>query len=232
MSILGELFDKDLPEGSSILLIGSPGVGKTVFCESLTNSLLHNGGSCLYVAIDRAPIDIRNDFERLGIDVRRMESEKKLAFVDGYGWLAGKSDETFRIENLANLTELIIMIERASSYLNSRIFIVFDSMSPLPVHNPEIDVLKFLQSLSARVRNWKGTCLYVVQAGVHSERFYNALTFLVDGVFEMKTEETEATIKRYFRISKLRIMAPKMTWIPFVIESRKGFKFQELEVPQ
>jgi KaiC/GvpD/RAD55 family RecA-like ATPase len=232
LNVFGELFDQNIPEGSNILLVGPPGAGKTIFCESLAYSSLLHGTSCLYVATDRAPIDIRNDFGRLGTDISGMESEKKIAFVDGYGWLTGKSDEAFRIENLANLTELIIIIEKALNYLNDRVFLVFDSLSPLSVHNPEIDVIKFLQSLSARMRNWKGTGIYTLQAGVHSDRFYNALAFLMDGVFEMKTEEKEKTVKRYFRISNLRFSAPRVQWIPFVIESHKGFRLEELEVPQ
>jgi len=233
LNFLGQLWNKDIPEGSSILLVGTPGAGKTMFCQSLADSFLKSNFSCLYIAVDRAPVDIRKDFGRLGTDIRRMESEKRLAFVDGYGWLSGKSNETFRIENLANLTELIIVIERASSYLGGRILLVFDSISPLPLHNPEIDVIKFIQLLSARLRNWKGIGIYVMQAGIHSEKFCNALAFLVDGIFEMKMEEeNDGRIRRYFRIRNLRFMTPRMTWTPFVIESGKGLKFQESEVPQ
>jgi KaiC/GvpD/RAD55 family RecA-like ATPase len=159
-----------------------------------------------------------------------LETEKRLVFVDGYGWLTGKSDEMFHIENLANLTEMIILIERAASYIKGPLFLVFDSVSPLPMHNPEVDVIKFLQLLIARIKNWKGTGIYVLQAGVHSERFLNTLAFLVDGVFEMKIEEEEGALKRYFRIGNLRFMAPRMTWMPFVIEGIKGFRLHELEV--
>lgn len=230
MNFLGQLLNKDLPEGSCILLVGPPRAGKTIFCESLANNFLRNNMGCLYVAVDRSPANIRAGFERLGTNAQKMESEKRLAFVDGYNWLTGKSDEMFHIENLANLSEMFIMIERASTYLNGRLLLIFDSVSPLPIHNPEIDVIKFLQLLTARLRNWQGTGIYILQAGVHNEKFLNSLAFLVDGVFEMKMEEERGAIKRYFRIGNLRFMAPRMTWMPFEIEASKGFRLQELEV--
>jgi KaiC/GvpD/RAD55 family RecA-like ATPase len=221
--------NKGLPDGSCVLLVGPPRAGKTIFCESLAANFLQGKMGCLYVAVDRAPADVREDFERLGTDSRKMESEKKLAFVDAYSWLTGESEEMFHIENLANLTEIIIMIERAYTYLNQRLFLILDSVSPLPIHNPEADVIKFLQLLTARLRNWRGTGIYTMQAGVHSENFLNSLTFLVDGVFEMKIKEEEGAIKRFFRIGNLRFAAPRMTWMPYVIEGDKGFRLQEME---
>lgn len=228
-NFLGPLLNGGFPEGSTLALVGPPGAGKTIFCESLANNFLQSDISCLCITTDRAPVDIRNDFRQLGTDVKKMESEKRLVFVDGYGWLAGNSNEIFGVENLANLTELIILTERASNYLNGRILLVLDSVSPLLVHNPEKDVIKFLQLLSARIRNWKGIGIYVVQAGVHSEEFYNALAYLVDGIFDMKIEEEKGTIRRYLRIRNLTFVAHKMTWAPFAIESGRNFKLQNLE---
>ncbi len=168
----------------------------------------------------------------MGTDIKKMESKKRIVFVDGYGWLAGNSNEIFGVENLANLTELLILIERASSYLNGRIFLVLDSVSPLLVHNPERDVIKFLQLLSARIKNWKGMGIYVVQAGVHSEEFYNALAYLVDGIFDMKIEEKKGKISRYIRIRNLTFVAHKMIWAPFAIESGRSFRLQNVEASE
>jgi len=228
-NFLGPLLNEGFPEGSTISLVGPPGAGKTIFCESLANSFVKGDVSCLYVTTDRVPADIRNDFQQLGTDILKMESKKKFVFVDGYGWLAGNSDEIFRVENLANLAELIILIERASNYLDGRILLVLDSVSPLLVHNPEKDGIKFLQLLSARIKNWKGIGIYAVQTGVHSKEFYNALAYLVDGVFDMKMEEEGGGIRRYFRIRNLRFMAHKIEWTPFAIESNRSFRLQNPE---
>lgn len=228
-SFFEPLLDAGLPGGSSICLVGPPGAGKTIFCESLANFFLQNNLGCLYVALDRAPIDARNGFLRLGTDAWEMEDQKRLAFVDGFGWLAGRTDEAFHVESLANLAELIVLIKRAIDSLQTRAdgaLVVLDSVSPLTLHNPESDVLKFLQSLSARIKTRNNLAIYVVQSGVHSKEFYNALAFLVDGVFDIRTKEERNRLSRSFRIRNLRFMAHDMAWIPFAIDGSKGFKFQ------
>jgi KaiC/GvpD/RAD55 family RecA-like ATPase len=223
----GSILDKGFPEGSILSLFGPTGAGKTVFCENLAKGFLNKGTGCVYVSTERAPVEIRNDFQTLKTDVGNMETEKRLAFVDGYSWLAGGSNEMFRVENLANLSELIIMIERAYTYLGRQGLLILDSVSPLSLHNPEVDVTKFLQSLAARIKNWKAIGIFVVQAGVHSEEFYNALAYLVDGMFDLRQEEESGTVRRYFRIRNLRFEAHRVGWMPFIIEAGRGFKLEK-----
>jgi len=227
---LGQLLADGLQEGTSIALSGPPSAGKTIFCETLIEGFLDSDIGCIYITLDRSPSEIRNDLHELGTDVSKLEDKKRLVFVDGYSWLAGSSAETFRVENLANLPELIILIDRTFSRVNGRIFLVLDSMSPLLVHNPETDVIKFLQMLAARIKKYKGIGIFVVQAGVHSQEFYNAVAYLVDGVFSMKIEEEEGKLCRYFRISSLRSLPHRADWVPFIINSHEGFRLQDLEV--
>ncbi|UCE96183.1 MAG: AAA family ATPase [Candidatus Bathyarchaeota archaeon] len=228
-SFLRTFMNGGLPKGSSISLIGPPGAGKTVFCESLAKSFLGNGSTCLYVTMDSAPAHIRNDLNSMGIDIWTMENEKKLVFVDGYGWLTGNSEEAYHVESLANLAELLILIERARSSLSeeSSALVVFDSISPLLLHNPENDTVKFLQSLSARIFSQKDVGMIVIQGGVHNEEFYNSIAYLVDGVFDMKIKEFKGKIKRQFRIRHLRFMPHRVEWVPFVIKEGKGFILQK-----
>lgn len=230
-NFLEPVLNAGLPGGSSICIIGPPGVGKTIFCESLANSFLQNNLGCLYVSIDRAPLDIRNDMLRLGTDAWKMESQKRLAFVDGYGWLAGRSDEHFHVESLANLAEFLFLIESAIESLHRRAagaLIILDSISPLPLYNPEVDVIKFLQSLSARIKVRNDLAIFVAQSGVHAQEFYNSLAFLADGVFDMKLLEKKGKPSRRFRIRNLRFMAHSMKWMNYIIDSDKGFTFQIL----
>lgn len=223
---LGPLINEGLPKGSNISLIGPPGVGKTVFCENLANDFLRNGGNCLYVTLDRAPDDVRNNFQELRTDLSEKEHKKRLVFVDGFSWLIGGSHEDYRVENLANLTELSIRIASAACDLAGPILLIFDSVSPLLVYNPENVVVKFLQLLLARIKDWKGMGVYVLQEGVHSDEFCNTLGYLVDGIFDMKLKEEKGRITRYFRIRNLKFTSHETKWIPFVIQASRKLKLK------
>jgi KaiC/GvpD/RAD55 family RecA-like ATPase len=221
---LGPIINEGLPEGSNISLIGPPGVGKTVFCENFANDFLRNGGNCLYVTLDKAPDDVKNDFQKLRTDLSEKEYKKRLVFVDGFSWLVGKFPEAYSVENLANLTELSIRIASAACDLASPTLLIFDSVSPLSVYNPENVVVKFLQLLLARVKDWKGMGVYVVQEGVHSDEFCNTLGYLVDGIFDMKLNEENGKVIRYFRIRSLKFTSHETKWMPFVIQAHRKFK--------
>lgn len=225
----GSILEKGFPKGCTISLFGPVGSGKTVFCENLAKGFLNTGAGCVYVSTERSPADIRKDFRILKADVDKLEIQKKLVFVDGYSWLAGGSTEKFRVENLANLSELTITIEGAYTYLEQEALLVLDSVSPLCLHNPEEDVTKLLQLLAARIKSWGAVGIFVVQAGVHSQEFYNALAYLVDGMFDLRQEEEGNLIKRYFRIRNLRFSAHEVGWMPFVIEASRGLKLEKTQ---
>ncbi len=220
----GSLINEDLPEGSNISLIGPPGAGKTIFCENLANHFLRNGLGCLYVTLDKSPDDVRLDFQKSGTDLFGKIYQKRLVFVDCFSWLTGESREGHHIENLGNLTELSIRISSAACDLTCPLLLVFDSVSPLTVYNPEVVVIKFLQIVLARMKDWKGMGIYVVQEGVHSEEFYNTLAYLVDGIFDMKISEKNGKLLRHFRIRSLKSMAHETNWIPFDIQTDRSFK--------
>jgi len=125
---------------------------------------------------------------------------------------------------------LSIRIASAACDLASPILLIFDSVSPLPVYNPENVVVKFLQLLLARVKDWKGIGVYVVQEGVHSGEFCNTLGYLVDGIFDMKMKEERGKITRYFRIRSLKFTSHETKWIPFIIQADRKFKLKHKRV--
>jgi len=225
-SFLEPVTKEAFPKGSNLSLMGPPGVGKTIFCENLAYEFLTNGGNCLYVTLDKAPDDVRNGFQKSRTSLSEKGCKKRLVFVDGFSWLIGKSQEEYRVENLANLTELSIRISSAAYDLASPILLIFDSVSPLAVYNPENIVVKFLQLLLARMKDWKGMGVYVVQEGVHSGEFCNTLGYLVDGILDMKMKEEKGKITRYFRIRSLKFASHETKWIPFIIQADRKFKLK------
>ena len=209
---------ESIPQGNNVLLMGPPGIGKTIFCENLIDVSLKNDIPCVYVTIDTTPNEVKNNFVKSGVKF----DENKIIFIDGYTWLIGKSNEKYHIENLSNLTELNFRIISASSAVKKPFLLVFDSVSPLSLYNPENFVLKFLQLLLAKVKEWEGVGVYVVQEGVHSSEFYNTISYLVDGIFDMKRVEEEDCICRLFRVRSISSASHETKWMPFKIESDRS----------
>lgn len=216
------LIEEGIPKGNNILLIGPPGIGKTIFCDNFVNECLKKSINCIYVTIDKTPEEVKNNFKKRGINY----VEECVTFVDGYTWLIGKSNEQFHIESLSNLTELNFRITSVASSVSKPFILIFNSLSPLSLYNPEKFVMKFIQLLLAKIKERKGVGIYVVQAGVHSEEFYNTLGYLVDGIFDMKMIEEENKIKRYFRVRTINCVSHETEWMPFTIGNKRSIKLQ------
>ena len=214
------LLEYGITEGSNILITGPPGVGKTIFSENIAIECMNQNMNCIYVTTDTTPEEIRNN-----ISLSKISNEEKITFIDSYTWLIGKSEEKFFVENLNNLTELNFRIISAGSSVETPFLLIFDSISPLSLYNSEQHVTIFLQRLLAKIKGWKSYGLYIIQSNVHSEEFYNAVDYMVVGIFDMRTRDEEE-INRYFRVRSLKNTSHDTKWIPFSIENDRRMSLQ------
>ncbi len=221
---LKELF----PANYTLMLTGPPGVGKHDFCLDLITYYLERGDKMVYITTEKSPAQIEKVLEKF-IDIKKHDGN--IIYVDGYSWSIGEKYSWLRnnenrilsIDNPSNLNEIKVKLERAIEILGKPVKIVFDSLSPVFLHNNANDVTKFIQMLSSRVKTDYGFIVFTLQEGVHDPQVVNTLVYFVDGLLQMKFEEDER-LKRKLRVHHLKGISTSPEWRDFSLEG--GIKIE------
>jgi len=67
-----ELFaEKGIPKGSSVLVAGGPGTGKSTLCRQICYNLVLKGKKCMYVSFEENKESIKNSMSNFGWDVNK-----------------------------------------------------------------------------------------------------------------------------------------------------------------
>jgi len=74
---LDELTEGGFIKGSTILVTGGTGTGKTTFCAQFIWEGLKNGEPGVYITLEEDPEDIKMDLKRFGFDFEKFEKEGK-----------------------------------------------------------------------------------------------------------------------------------------------------------
>lgn len=213
------------PEKYAILLLGPPGVGKFEYCLDLAWHYLTREESVVYITTERSPEEVKERAMSMRIDLGRHEGTS-LIFVDAFSWSVGrKYDAGYTVENPSNLNELNIKIKKAVDILSPPRRLIFDSISPLFLHNPTEAVTKFFQVLVSRTKTDYGSILCTLQDGVHNPRAVNTLIYLVDGLIEMEYEEGQQLMRK-LRIHHLRGVRVDQSWKRFDV-TEEGITIQK-----
>jgi KaiC/GvpD/RAD55 family RecA-like ATPase len=206
----------------NVLLIGPPGIGKTLFCETNLVDCLKSGNNSLYIALESDASEIK---ARLFEHDENVEQEGTLLFVDGYSWLVGGSDEKYALNNLSNLSDLSVKIISASTAINHNLLFIFDSISTLLIYNSENEVERFLGINMARMKHFNNVGFWILEEGIHSNRFYNVLRQRSDCVLEMRFEE-KSELTRSIRMHTCKSNEHETRWLPFhIVDGR--FMYQD-----
>ncbi|MBN2202795.1 MAG: hypothetical protein JW700_01220 [Candidatus Aenigmarchaeota archaeon] len=68
-------------KGSTTLVSGAAGTGKTIFCSQFIWEGLQKGESCMFITLEERPKDIMDDVKRFGWDFQPFIDDKKLFLV-------------------------------------------------------------------------------------------------------------------------------------------------------
>ena len=78
---LDELLEGGYVKGSTILVTGGTGTGKTTFCAQFIREGLKKGEPGVYITMEEDPEDIKEDLKRFGFNFERFEKSKVFSFV-------------------------------------------------------------------------------------------------------------------------------------------------------
>ncbi len=218
----------------SLILIGSPGSGKSVYCKQFLCNAVESGDSGVYFSTGESVAKVEEGMALLGFDVDRFLKSGLLHLVDLQptvgdrptrhkrsgisGWLRGPDD----IQPSLNVEGVI---EEALTGL-SKPAVVLDSLTTLLLRSSESELLKLVQSLLARSKRVSAFSIFSLTSGNYSEHFVNVLRSLFDGVLELKVDESSGGLKRLLRVFSLKGTQHTTDWVRFSISDR-GITIEE-----
>ncbi len=206
------------PDKSSIVMVGSPGIGLPELNVSLAKNYLDEGDTVIMVTVDMLPKDLISMMESMGVDVAG-NLGKKLFIVDYHSSLLGSYEEGVAkhagdIRKVSDIEGIMFNVTTIAAERGRPVRIFLHSLSTLFLYNQTNVVLKFFQISSSKIRSELGTAIFTIHDGVHDEKTMNHIMSIADGVVELKFDEN---LNRRMRIRHMRGHPSPSQWIPFEI---------------
>jgi KaiC/GvpD/RAD55 family RecA-like ATPase len=204
---LDDLIGGGLIEGSTVLLSGGTGSGKTIFgLQFLFNGAANYAEPGVYVTLETRPKDLRLEASQFGWDIEQLEKNKVLVIIDAASSKAGlPTSEKFALRRGFDIGSLAEEIYRAVDEVKAR-RLVFDCVSALGMKfDDPSEVRNELFRISALLRELKVTSLLISEtiaptslsrAGVEQ--------FVTQGLITLNLTEDNGVLKRDMLVWKMR----------------------------
>ena len=227
IGVLDNLLPEGYPSPSTVLVMGDPATGKTTLVLQILAEALKKGKQIVYATLDEFPSNVRSSIRLMGIDSEA--EKKKLMFIDCYSFLVGVKSEEQYSEDPQRLSDLSIVISKALSESPdpSDVLLVFDSLTTLIQRSGVRPSFDFLHTLVAKVRSCSANCILSLSRKAFHPAIIAAIEDKVEGVIELKAEDTKDGLARFIRIPKMKGTTHSTSWNAYEIDSSLG-----LLVPQ
>jgi KaiC/GvpD/RAD55 family RecA-like ATPase len=200
--ILSELLG-EVPFGRAILVLYDPDSQSTALFVNISSEYLRAGGDVNYFASSEPVAELRQRFERLGLNIREYEAKDSVVLFDAYSAQSGaKTDERYQSES-ANLNELSIAMGQSAPQWPAGSLIVWESLSQI-AFNQENVFAKFSRKAIGIWRSQGTIMLSGFATDLHPQSFYQELKMISDAVVEIKLVEYESEIINTIRVRSFK----------------------------
>ncbi len=222
---LEQLMGGPIPRGSSILLLGDPGSGKTILCYQLLHDELESGRLCALLSYDAFPEDVQVRMADFGWDIISHLRKGRLKIVDCYSGLAGQGEGA--IKDPSDLTELNIQITSfIAKAKNAPVTLILDSLTPIFNGVDARQAINFLQTLGAKVKKTGGLFILTASKGAIPEDSVAKIKSIVDGVIELSMVRVGRRARRFLSVLKMERRRISSDTVPFEIDRTRGLVFR------
>lgn len=180
---------QEVPAKNMILLIGSPGSGKTTFCQQIVLQNLSMDMPIIYVTTECGPSKAEEALREKGLG---MIEPGLLSFVDAFNETVGLSvkdrPDTIRAD-CANLSSVGISISKLQERVGKKgVLLVFDSLvSPYLLSGSEI--VRFMRLTLSKFAAEGNSVLACMDEGCGKQEDLGAMMSISNGVIQMETME-------------------------------------------
>ena len=222
-----EGLDALLPEGlsydSQVMVTGETGIGKSVFAAQFLYEGLVTGDTCIYVACDEAPDNMRQHMAGFRLGSVAYERIGQLLMVDAYG--RELSRERRIVPEPTNLDEFFVYQKQAvdeALAAHRRVRMVVDSLSTVMAVNAPTDRIEFNSHRLRYLRSRRVLTLDNYVADVLDERTMAGLSHAYPLIVRLAYHGTATERARYIQLGKLKSGMFAATERPFTIDPRTG----------
>jgi len=217
---LKALLGGPIPFGTTWMVRGGPGTGKTTFAFQFALQGLRKGESAIYVACDEPPERIVSNAESFGFGVAAYGEMGKFIVVDAF---SPHPKGEFGVSDRSDPEEFVYVLRRAISTVGRPCRVIVDSMASLLASLPPRELVALAYEKNRMLRAPDVVLLDVyLTAAVEAANVY-ALSNAYDVEIDLYMAEEVAGIpKRFLRIRKLRGGTYDPRPFPFAIRPQQG----------
>jgi KaiC/GvpD/RAD55 family RecA-like ATPase len=219
---LDKLIGGGYPHGTNILVCGSSGTGKTIFCtQYLLAGITEENEPGIFITLEERKPDLQEEMLSLGWDLVQHQENKELIIIDAASQV-GVHTREYRIGEGFDIDELVLDIHRAATSIGAK-RLVLDSIPALKLKLREHkEFRRALFRLSSLLTEVGLTSLMTTEsAEPYTLSRYGIEEFLVRGIVVLSLEEEVSDLKRFLRVRKMRGTMHSLRNIPFEI-TKKG----------
>jgi KaiC/GvpD/RAD55 family RecA-like ATPase len=222
---LEQLMGGPVPRGTSLVLSGDAGSGKSILAYQLLHDELESGKLCALLSYDAFPEDIQARMSDFGWDIVSPLRKGRLKIIDCYSSLAGQGEGA--IKDPSDLTELNIQVTAfIGKAKGGPVTVVLDSLTPIFNGVEEKQAINFIQTLGAKVKITGGLFIQTASKGAVSEDAAAKIKTMADGVIELNVLRTRGKTRRFLSVVKMERRKIASGSIPFEIDRTRGIVFR------
>ncbi len=226
---LDDMLSGGFPKNRIILVLGSPGTGKTLFASQfLYKGISEYGENGVFVSLDENKNHFFSEMMNFGWDFQKAEAEGKLGFIDATRLtrvallkeqMLGEESDSLRGKQLSidrlveDLQDKIIQINAKRVVLDTLASLFYRFQDPIERRTAGVDLIEALSDLETTTL----VTTELAELGL-SQRKIMYEEFLVHGVVMMQTVFSGGSTVRAIQIEKMRGVKINSNIVPYMID--------------